>query len=553
MPKLPRLLALSVLAGSIMAAAPIGADETSSNDKLRILYSSRFTFNDDGIPLVTIELINGESKVELWAKGGTTVLPNGPDGPAINGFSRWTVRLADARPAVIRDWTVVGRFGPDDDRGANDAYKLWKGRGYKVHRFETGTIFGVQGSVFDSRQVLIAVDPVAHGRGPRRSRQIARKHNVKTSVHPQLVKRPSGTIIATSGTTEIKNGSVLWFTSRKKDGTVTVKDVLAGHGGSSLSRRRETRHYFGSVYVTVGNDGKLVAVNAVSADKLLEGLVPSEIFPSAPDEALAAQAIAARTELLEKLGQRHLIDPFLLCSTQRCQVYSGAGREHPRTSRAVRRTRGIVLMRNGGGLVDARYSAACGGHSEHKENIWGGEPDPSLRGHFDGARSSYARRFRRITSKNIEAFLKMPRKKTWCGKTTRFGKNRFRWTKRIRGVDLDQRIAKRYRNVGTVRALVPLRRGVSGRINRLRVVGSRGNAILNGDLHIRRVLGGLRSTLFTVKVENAGSRTFVFRGAGFGHGVGMCQTGAIGMAFSGKRHTEILQHYYPGSRVRRLY
>lgn len=551
MRKLPLLLALLVVGGALLASAPIAADETSSNDKLRILYSNRFTFTDDGTPLVTIELVNGESKVELWSKGGATVLPNGPEGTRINGHTRWTVTVANAKPAVIRDWTVVGRFGPDDHRGATDATTKWKGLGYKVRRFEIGTIFGVQGSVIDSREVLIGVSPVVHGRGAANARHIARKHNVKTSVHPVLVKRPKGTIIATSGNTVVRNPSVIWFAPRTKGGTVAVKDVLAGHGGSALSSRRETRRYFGSVYVTVGNDGKLVAVNAVSADKLLEGLVPSEIFPSAPDEALAAQAIAARTELLEKIGQRHLINPFLLCSTQKCQVYSGAGKEHPRTSRAVRKTRGIVLMRNTGGLVDARYSASCGGHSEHKEHIWGGHADPSLRGHFDGRRGSLSKRFSRITSKNLSAFLSMPRKAAWCG-INRFGKNRFRWTKRIAGPDLDGRIARKHPRVGAVKRLVPLRRGVSGRINRLRVIGTRGSAVLVGDLNIRRVLGGLRSTLFTVTVE-ATSRTFVFRGAGFGHGVGMCQTGAIGMALAGKRHREILQHYYPGSRAQRLY
>ena len=94
-----------------------------------------------------------------------------------------------------------------------------------------------------------------------------------------------------------------------------------------------------------------------------------KIFPQAHHQALAAQAIAARTELLQKIGKRHLSDPYLLCSHQHCQVYSGAGREHPRTTHAVEQTKGQVLVRKNGELVDARYSASCGGHSENNDFI----------------------------------------------------------------------------------------------------------------------------------------------------------------------------------------
>ena len=137
------------------------------------------------------------------------------------------------------------------------------------------------------------------------------------------------------------------------------------------------------MYVTLDHDGSLVAANAVPEDKLLAGLVPAEMYPDAPAAALEAQAIAARTELLQKIGRRNLTDPFLLCSTQQCQVYAGAGKEDPRTTRAVEKTRGMVLLRDGGGLVDIRYSASCGGHTEDNDAIWGGEPDPSLRGRVD--------------------------------------------------------------------------------------------------------------------------------------------------------------------------
>ena len=544
-------LIISMTGGATLALA----DETSTGDKLRILYSNRFTFNDDGIPLVTIELMSREPSVKLVAPGGVSVLPNGDGGSRVDGMREWTISVQGGKPARIDEWTIVSRFGPDDDAKVRRSMAHWKKLGYAPRSFEIGTLFGVSGSVFDSRRTLVGIAPVRAPRGKAKARSIARKHNVPTTVHPTMVRRPTGRIVARSGSTVIANPSVLWFRPTKSSATVTLKNVRVGHGGSSQRVRREDRRYFGSIYVTVGVDGKLVVANAVSADKLLAGIVPSEMFASAPPEALKAQAIAARTELMQKLGRRHLVHPFLLCSTQQCQVYSGAGREDPRTTRAVHQTRGMLLMRKKGGLVDARYSASCGGHSEHNENIWGNTTDSSLRGSYDATRSSpYARRFATVTDDNLKGFLALPKTAAWCGKT-RFGRASYRWEKRISSAELDRRVAAKYPSVGSVRSIQPLTRGVSGRIRRIKLVGSRGTALVIGDLRIRRTLGGLRSSLFTVRRDGAAGRagSFVFRGAGFGHGVGMCQHGAIGMADHGKKHPEILQHYYRRSAVRRVY
>src|SRR6185503_17245314 len=181
----------------------------------------------------------------------------------------------------------------------------------------------------------------------------------------------------------------------------------------------EDRRYWGSVYVTLDHDGTLVVANAVPENKLLAGLVPAEMYPDAPPAALEAQAIAARTELLQKIGRRNLTDPFLLCSTQQCQVYGGAGKEDPRTTKAIEKTRGMVLLRDGGGLVDIRYSATCGGHSEDNEAIWGGDPDPSLRGRADDPKAAVTR----ITDANLGAFLDGG-DDAWCAKG-KLGKGRF--------------------------------------------------------------------------------------------------------------------------------
>lgn len=548
-----RYLALAL---ALPAGAAQAADETSSGDKLRMLYSNQFTFTDDGLPVVTIELASGEREVRLGSSSGILVRPDGDSGATVAAGSRWTVSVEDARPAELREWTIVAVYHPDSDQAIERALASWKSRGFSPRTFEVGTLFGVSGAVLDSRETLVAIAPTPKGKGKRKARSIAKRFGIKTTVHTEVAKLPRGTVVAKSGSVTIRNPSVIWFWPKQQSKTIEVENILVGGGGSQLTTKRENRRYFGGVFVTIGKDGKLVVVNAVSTDKLLAGIVPSEIFPSAPKAALQAQAVAARTELLEKLGRRHFGDPFLLCSSQRCQVYSGAGKEHPRTTAAVKATRGMVLMGRDSQLVDARYSAACGGHTENKQDIWGGDADPHLTARVDAIPGTpSAKHFARgIDKSNLRAFLDAPAKEFYEG-ATRFGKGRFRWEKTFDTATLTRRVHKHYPNVGTVIALDPLERGNSGRIKRIRIRGGSGEAVASGDLHIRRLFGGLRSSLFVVQPngDRAAPHAFRFRGAGFGHGVGMCQVGAIGMAEYQKSYGEILRHYYAGASLKRLY
>jgi SpoIID/LytB domain protein len=204
----------------------------------------------------------------------------------------------------------------------------------------------------------------------------------------------------------------------------------------------------------------------------------------------------------------------------------------------------MVLLRDGGGLVDIRYSASCGGHGEDNDAIWSGAPDPSLRGRSDTASGGMSR----ITDDNLGAFLDGDGD-AWCNRS-RLGKSKFRWTETVSEAELTTRVQAEYPEVGRVKQLVPRQRGVSGRIGALAIQGERASVVVSGDLHIRRLLGGLKSTLFEVKRRGD---AFVIHGAGFGHGVGMCQMGAIGMAGAGKPYAQILAHYYRGSHLHRLY
>lgn len=540
---------------ALVAARPTTADETSSGDKLRILYTSRVTFSDDGDPLVTIEVMGGQRRAVLSAPGGLVAMPDGDGGAEVRAGDRWTVTLEGGAPAELRDWTVVERLAPERDAELDAALARWKKRGHQARAFEIGSLFAVDGDVMDGRSVLVAIDPLPPARAAANARAIAARHDIATEIHRELVRRPRGVVVARSGGTEVKNPGVLWFAPAVAGQSIEVADVVTGGGGSQTATGVQDRRYLGRVYVAVGADGALAVVNAIPAEKLLAGLVPSEMFPGAPPEALRAQAIAARTELLQKIGTRHQEDPFHLCSSQHCQVYAGAGHEDPRTTAAVDATRGRVLLRPGKrlALIDARYSADCGGHGESNENIWGGEPDDLLRGRRD-APAGASPWSDGVSDGELAAFLATARDGSYCAATAR-SKGRHRWTTRIGAGELDRLVAQALPGVGQVRDIEPLERGASGRIRRIRLRGAGGSAVLAGDLAIRRLFGGLKSSLFTVTAVGPASarEAFVFHGAGFGHGVGMCQLGAIGMAEQHKKFAEILTHYYPGSRLHRLY
>ncbi len=526
---------LAVVQGRLGAA-----DDFSGADKLRSIYSAEFSFTQDGLPVVPVAIAEGLLQVTVSAEGGLRLLPEGEGGPEIRADDAWTIAGSSMSAAKFRYWAVVWRGRGGDGKSAAAEADARKARGEKARIFEHGTLFAVAGEVLDRREALVAVGPYA-------TFELADKAPVQGSlsargrgVHSELVERPRGELEAVGQRTgaRVRNEGVLWF-SPVADGPIHVRWTGATPGEGS---------YHGRVYVTIDRRGTLAVVNALPEDKLLAGLVPAEIFPAAPAEALKAQAVAARGELLTKIGSRHFGDPYRLCAQTHCQVYAGAGRETPRTTAAVVATRGeVVFNRAGKDLVDTVYSANCGGHTEHSENVWPDmAPSESLRGHFDGPATAAGEFARGVTSDNVAKFLEAA-PSAWCGRTKQ-GADRYRW--------MVTRTAQELRHlltpfqVGDVRSISVVARGVSGRATEVRIVGSGRTETLRGELRIRQAFGGLRSSLFTVEMTGGDAH---FRGAGFGHGVGLCQTGAIGMALAGTNYRTILQHYYPGSVLRKLW
>lgn len=384
-------------------------------------------------------------------------------------------------------------------------------------------------------------------------------NRLETFVTQQEIQKTKGTILLKN----LENGQQ--FESSKpilvRKASVTLYDIPVGVGYHW--ERQETRNYPEIICFDIGRDGKLAVINILPLEEYVRGVVPSEMPQGFPLEALKAQAVAARGEVLAKLGLSHSADPFDICADVHCQVYSGLSKRAPSTDRAVQETKGLVLWKEGR-ICNAVYSAVCGGHGEDVDNAWGGQPKSYLRGDFDGpgrlkryGSLSDEKNLKRWIDDNPPAYCNTARGRTL--KALEYTKKYFRWEVRYTQEELRKIVQEKTdQNVGEILDLVPLERGVSGRIIRLKIVGKKGGFILERELKIRKALS--RNTLwsscfYVLKKGRRGRvpREFVLRGAGWGHGVGMCQTGAAMMALKGKRFHEILKHYYRGVQIRQLY
>lgn len=312
----------------------------------------------------------------------------------------------------------------------------------------------------------------------------------------------------------------------------------------------EDRNFAGPLQISWGVDNQIDCIENTDLEKLLIGIVPSEISARAPAAAMQAQAVAARGEMLSKKGVRHLNEGCDFCSEQHCQVYKGLQKTDQAISACIKPTAGLLLQNHEGAILDAVYGANCGGHSSANQNIWTSNPDPHLQGVSDMVSVVGV-----DLTNEAEAvgFINNP-PDCWCSVAGIEGADKFRWQKSLNGKDW-QKVEEKAA-VGRIREIGGFSREISGRIISLKITGTAGEKTVLKELPIRQLFGGLRSSFFSVSWQRDNDGYIVggdFSGAGWGHGVGMCQTGAQSMAQAGKKFAEILGHYFPGAKLVRLY
>jgi SpoIID/LytB domain protein len=305
--------------------------------------------------------------------------------------------------------------------------------------------------------------------------------------------------------------------------------------------------YAGDLNIQPNAFGDFTLVNTVPLETYLRGVVPHEIGPNAPYEAVAAQAILARTYALRNL-RRFQDDNYQICASVHCQVYHGLTGTVERADRAIAATQGQVLTYNNE-LIDALYSSTTGGVTAQFTDIWDGDNRPYLQSRIDSPNPTWNLQQQPLSDE--QAFRRFMTLKEGFNES---GVNVFRWDRQSTiedlTADLNRYLERSKHPIGSVTRITHLaitERSPSGRVLTLRVYTDKGEIELH-KTEARSAFGPPRSTLFYLEaVEDANNvlTGYRFIGGGFGHGVGMSQYGSYNLAKIGKTAPEILAFYYP--------
>ena len=349
-----------------------------------------------------------------------------------------------------------------------------------------------------------------------------------------------------------------------------LDDVTIGTG---FHWERKERQVFRGALRLLKKKAGLTLVNDVSLEEYVTSVISSEMSALSPLELLKAHAVISRSwmwypktaqssptksaprtanhEIVRWYGREAHPD-FDVCADDHCQRYQGITKLiSPAAAEAVRATSGEFL-RYDGEICDARFAKSCGGITERYATAWEDEDVPYLRSVFDGAgqaESLSAEEWIRSTPPaycNTRDAELLSRLLPGFDQETR---DFYRWQVTYAPDELAEIVESRTGvRLGPIRDLEALARGPSGRIYRLKITGARDYVIVGKELEIRRALSRshLYSSAFVIDKEPA---RIILRGAGWGHGVGLCQIGAAVMATQGRTYTEILQHYYRGATV----
>ena len=345
-------------------------------------------------------------------------------------------------------------------------------------------------------------------------------------------------------------------------GTIMVKPAQAGGSvifdASSKTKnpwfRGADRQYRGYIELSPNGPRGIKVVNVIENELYLLGVVPSEVAPQWPYESLKAQAVLARTQVLIRRarGGQHKKDGYHLCDGQHCQAYKGKSNEANTTSRAVVDTEGEILTYHGRPAYTF-YHSNCGGWVQASKEVtgWGDSPYLVTKPDIDPAKTQAPLdpwEYHLWLTGNPDAN---------CNYPGRVRASEFRWMKIIRHKDMTFRVNKDY-NIGELVDIIPLRRSPSGNVNSLRLVGKKKSVTVTKEHLIRNILGfsSLKSTLFEIEInrfKNGKVRNYWLYGGGWGHAIGMCQSGAAGLAGKhNKSYKEIMEFYFPGTSLRHI-
>ncbi len=402
---------------------------------------------------------------------------------------------------------------------------------------------------------------------------------------------------------EFSEGGVLWngnqysqltFHPQSADASFSLSDVTIGV--NFHWERKETQIFLGTLRFVVESD-KIVAINELPVEKYLESVISSEMSATSSLELLKAHAVISRSWLLAQMKKRREVAEsgnnffsftkkedtlirwydredhtlFDVCADDHCQRYQGITKEtSPHVAEAIRQTKGQILM-DGEEICDARFSKCCGGITEEFQYCWEDTPKTYLTAVRDIAlgvehtlpnltNEEEAEKWIRF---NPPAFCNTQDKKILSEVLNDYDQetvNFYRWKETLSQEKLQQLIADKLKmDLGAILDMKAVERGKSGRISKLQIIGTEKTFTIGKELEIRRTLSDshLLSSAFVVdkydKDELGVPQRFELIGAGWGHGVGLCQIGAAVMGEQGYHYDAILLHYYQGAEIKKLY
>ena len=402
---------------------------------------------------------------------------------------------------------------------------------------------------------------------------------------------------------EFSEGGVLWngnqysqltFHPQSADASFSLSDVTIGV--NFHWERKETQTFLGTLRFVVESD-KIVAINELPVEKYLESVISSEMSATSSLELLKAHAVISRSWLLAQMKKRREVAEsgnnffsftkkedtlirwydredhtlFDVCADDHCQRYQGITKEtSPHVAEAIRQTKGQILM-DGDEICDARFSKCCGGITEEFQYCWEDMPKTYLTAVRDIAlgvehtlpnltNEEEAEKWIRF---NPPAFCNTQDKKILSEVLNDYDQetvNFYRWKETLSQEKLQQLIADKLKmDLGAILDMKAVERGKSGRISKLQIIGTEKTFTIGKELEIRRTLSDshLLSSAFVVdkydKDEQGVPQRFELIGAGWGHGVGLCQIGAAVMGEQGYHYDAILLHYYQGAEIKKLY
>lgn len=378
---------------------------------------------------------------------------------------------------------------------------------------------------------------------------------------PLLRRLLMGSLQAKGNTTAYLNSKVLqavpklsWVVngnrySQEKLNISATKNLIRV---SQAKNKTDATSYPGRLRLQKNAYGSYTLINDVPVESYLRGVVPNEIGAKAPYNAVEAQTIIARTYALRNV-RRFAIDGYELSADVHCQVYKGLSGASPNSDRAISATKGQVLTYQNQ-LVDALYSSTTGGVTAKFSDVWNGEDRPYLKPVVDAAGSIWnLARQSLADEQNFQQFININRGFNEVGWKT------FRWRRESSMEQLTKDLQKYlevnrspYASFQKLQGLQVVERSPGGRILKLSVQTDIGTFNLLKD-EVRSAFSAPRSTLFylqPVKKDNNPLWGYAFVGGGFGHGVGLSQTGAYRLAELGWTSKRILSFYYPGTTIR---